>query len=309
MRGTERLAEPRGRLPNPAALGFQLCEAKLECGGHPVERIAQLGELVTTANVDTPAEPALRDRVCGVDQTCERAHDRVSKEIRRDAEQHERGEQRHEDRPLGRARGRIDAVLRCERGKRDASGQLGGLETAVLDRSNTHARRASRCEVELAACSRDDARPAHDDKPVAVLEPAGERLQRQLVQRHGDGDPAEQAAAVDDRNGARPVTEMGARHAGQDLLDRALVMAAQRPLQLRLGRELLGGEPGGVEPGRVPRDGPPKPGLERGIGAAGLAPLGERVVAVKRDRKRQQRKERKPENQLELEASHWRLKA
>ena len=153
--------------------------------------------------------------------------------------------------------------------------------------------------------------PPGDDRPsrtatsrLPSAQAAGERAEQLGVDRDGDGDPADHAAAVDDRDAPRAAAEVGAGDAGEDPADAPAVAAPERPLQRGVGGKLLGRAGGGVEAGAVGRDGAAQPRLQPGVHPAGLAPLGERVVAVERHGKREQRQQREPENQFELEAPH-----
>ena len=62
VRRDERLAEPPGRLPDPLPLGLEIGLPLLELGGHVVERVTELRELVAAAHLDAPVEPPARDR-------------------------------------------------------------------------------------------------------------------------------------------------------------------------------------------------------------------------------------------------------
>src|SRR5205085_1070900 len=52
VRRGERLAEPHRHLARPPALLFELVDPLLELGGHPVERLRDLRELVAPVDVD-----------------------------------------------------------------------------------------------------------------------------------------------------------------------------------------------------------------------------------------------------------------
>ena len=111
VRRHQRLAEADRRVAHTFALGLQLREPLFELGGHPVERRAELRELVVSSDLDAFAEAPIGDRVGGSDEPAERSDDRSSEQVRDDSEDQERCEQSGEEPFLGRAPGRVDRTL------------------------------------------------------------------------------------------------------------------------------------------------------------------------------------------------------
>ena len=127
MGSGQHLGKPRRSLACAAALLFELGEALLELGRHPVERVGDLGELVAPANLDALVQLAAGDRVGAADEAAQRADDREAEHVREPAEREHGGQQAHHDPPaiggdrrvelaLGRKGGELDAPTRA--GKR-----------------------------------------------------------------------------------------------------------------------------------------------------------------------------------------------
>ncbi len=85
-------------------------------------------------------------------------------------------------------------------------------------------------------------------------------------------------------------------------------MAAERGLQPRVAGQLLGLAARGVEPDHVARERTAERRLEPTVGPACLAALREGVIPVERNSERDERKQREPEDELQLEASDHGLK-
>ena len=118
MRGREGLPQARRSLAHTSALRSELLEAKLELGGHVVERVAHTSELVSAAGRNAPREVPARDRAGRVGQLLQRVHDRPSERVREDRDGRQR-QQRKEDESLAQTTdGRIDVLLRRETDER-----------------------------------------------------------------------------------------------------------------------------------------------------------------------------------------------
>src|SRR5207244_2302232 len=80
VRRLERLAETHAQVAQAVALSVELDEPLLELRRHVVEHTRELRELVAAAHLDALAETAVRDRIRGLREASERAHDRTAEQ-------------------------------------------------------------------------------------------------------------------------------------------------------------------------------------------------------------------------------------
>ena len=185
VRRGERLAEARDRVAQPAALGLQLGDPRLELAGHLVERAAELGELVAAANVDAFAQSSARDALRRVREPAQCAHDRTTFDIRDEGDEREQDEQREQQAIARRRVRRVDARLRRQHRE---------------GRRREHAVPVQR-DAARAVWRRGDDAPADDEghrvprrEPGACVQSRGERP----VERHGRDDRSDEPAHDED---------------------------------------------------------------------------------------------------------------
>ena len=290
---SQRGAEPCRRSAHPLALGLELGVPLLELRGHAVERHAELRELVAPAHLDALAEPSVRDRVGGVRESPQRADDRPAEQVRDDAEDDQRRQQRCEEAFLGRTARGIDRALTHEHREHELvrARQRCGPQTAIRRRRRLAGWRGvpARERAGAAAGARDDPAGACSDSACDGESPTASSRTSCASTGTRHGDRAEHASVIDNRDctgrtDAEPELRPGIR--GGEPGERTTVMTPQRALQLRIGRELPRLARRRGEPRPVRGDHAAQPRIDGGVDPARLATTRQRVVAVERDGER-----------------------
>ena len=149
-RRRERLAEAGDGDAQPAALGVQLREPRLQLVGHVVEGAAEGCKLVGAGDGDALTEPTLCDPSRGVGEAAKRVHDRATFDERDEGDERECADQPQEKTVALRGARCVDLRLRREDGEtnRGRAGEWRPGERAIPRSADAHG-------LELARSDRD----------------------------------------------------------------------------------------------------------------------------------------------------------
>src|SRR6266540_5379097 len=324
VRRTESRAETGVDVAQAPARGLEFVPARLQLEGHPVGRPSEGGQLVAALYWNALLQIAAGGRPSSIDETADRAHDRVALDIRDAGDEDERRDQSDQESLHRRPVGGVDTSLRANDAERRAGlfVERAGDECAVAraaqrDRAWLPGEQVQ-ATLDTTRTGDDPSALCEDDvivalQPGADLQPADESR----VERHGGDDGTSRPARPDhgdlalrgrrvalaDAEAARSLHAQ-ARLAPKQTLERRAVALQQRSLEGRIPGEPGGGGICGDKLILVAGQRGPEARLQAGVHPPRLTPACDGRKTPERRREREERQQQKVGNELDFETTH-----